>query len=45
LAAITVVATALAGPGCPMVLDEGIDVPDADLAIIVAASQSEREMI
>jgi superfamily II DNA or RNA helicase len=29
----------------PMVLDEGVDVPEADLAIIVAASQTERQMI
>jgi superfamily II DNA or RNA helicase len=29
----------------PMVLDEGVDVPEADLAIIVAASKSERQMI
>lgn len=29
----------------PMVLDEGVDVPEADLAIIAAASQTERQMI
>ena len=29
----------------PRVLDEGIDVPEADLGIIVAASQSRRQMI
>ena len=29
----------------PQVLDEGIDVPDADLAVIVAASRSRRQMI
>jgi superfamily II DNA or RNA helicase len=29
----------------PRVLDEGIDVPEADLAVIVAASQSRRQMI
>jgi superfamily II DNA or RNA helicase len=29
----------------PRVLDEGVDVPEADLAVIVAASQSRRQMI
>jgi len=29
----------------PQVLDEGIDVPEADLAIIVAASKTRRQMI
>ncbi len=29
----------------PQVLDEGLDVPDADLAIIVAASRQRRQMI
>lgn len=29
----------------PQILDEGIDVPDADLAIVLAASQSRRQMI
>lgn len=29
----------------PLLLDEGIDVPSADLAIIVAASRSKRQMI
>ena len=29
----------------PQVLDEGIDVPAADLAIILAASRSRRQMI
>jgi superfamily II DNA or RNA helicase len=29
----------------PRVLDEGIDVPDADLAIVLAASSSRRQMI
>jgi superfamily II DNA or RNA helicase len=29
----------------PRVLDEGVDVPEADLAVIVAASQSQRQMI
>lgn len=29
----------------PQVLDEGVDVPDADLAIILAASRSRRQMI
>jgi RNA polymerase primary sigma factor len=38
-----------ARPGCALaaarVLDEGIDVPDADLGIIVAASRQRRQMI
>jgi superfamily II DNA or RNA helicase len=29
----------------PRILDEGIDVPEAELAIIVAASKSRRQMI
>lgn len=29
----------------PRVLDEGIDVPEADLAVVLAASQSRRQMI
>jgi superfamily II DNA or RNA helicase len=29
----------------PRILDEGIDVPDAELAVIVAASRSKRQMI
>lgn len=29
----------------PMVLDEGVDVPEADLAIIVAASSQRRQMV
>jgi superfamily II DNA or RNA helicase len=29
----------------PRVLDEGVDVPEADLAVIVAASQSRRQMV
>jgi superfamily II DNA or RNA helicase len=29
----------------PMVLDEGVDVPKADLAIVVAASRTRRQMI
>jgi RNA polymerase primary sigma factor len=29
----------------PMVLDEGVDVPEADLAIVVAASRTRRQMI
>jgi superfamily II DNA or RNA helicase len=29
----------------PLVLDEGIDVPEADLAIILAASRTRRQMI
>jgi superfamily II DNA or RNA helicase len=29
----------------PKVLDEGVDVPEADLAVIVAASKTRRQMI
>lgn len=29
----------------PKLLDEGVDVPDADLAIVLAASRSRRQMI
>ena len=29
----------------PMLLDEGVDVPDADLAIVVASSRSRRQMV
>ena len=29
----------------PQVLDEGVDVPEADLAIIIATSQERRQMI
>lgn len=35
----------LHGLVAPRVLDEGIDVPEADLAVIVAASQSRRQMV
>ncbi len=38
-------AGSLRAVSAPRVLDEGIDVPDADLALIVGASRSRRQMI
>lgn len=35
----------VAAVAAPLVLDEGVDVPDADLAVILAASKTRRQMI